>query len=43
MLMLIIKTADLSLFDDKIITDFFKHLNNLFKKYNIFKKSLKIC
>ena len=42
MLMLIVKTADLSLFDDKMIIDFFKHFNNLFKKHDIFKKNLKI-
>ena len=43
MLMLIIKVADLSLFDNKTVTDFFKCLDDLFKKHNIFKKSLKIC
>ena len=43
MLMLITKVINLSLFNDKTITDFFKHFNNLFKKHNIFKKSLKIC
>ena len=42
MLMLIIKIADLSLFNDKMMTDFFKHFNDLFKKHDIFKKSLKI-
>ena len=42
MLMLITEVADLSLFNDKTVTDFFKHFNNLFKKHDIFKKSLKI-
>ena len=42
MLMLIVETADLFLFNDKIITDFLKYFNNLFKKHSIFKKNLKI-
>ena len=42
MLMLIAEAADLPLFNDKTVTDFFKHLNNLFKKHGIFKKNLKI-
>ena len=42
MLMLITKVADLSLFNDKMMIDFLKHLNDLFKKHDIFKKSLKI-
>ena len=42
MLMLITEIADSSLFNDKIMTDFFKHFNDLFKKHDIFKKSLKI-
>ena len=43
MFMLIAEIIDLSLFNDKTITDFFKHFNNLFKKHDIFKKNLKIC
>ena len=43
MFMLIIKAADLLLFNNKIIIDFFKHFNDLFKKHDIFKKNLKIC
>ena len=42
MLMSVIKAADSSLFNDKIIIDFFKHFNDLFKKHDIFKKNLKI-
>ena len=43
MLMLIVKTADSFLFNNKIITDFLKCFNDLFKKHDIFKKNLKIC
>ena len=42
MLMSVIETADSSLFDNKIITDFLKYFNDLFKKHDIFKKNLKI-
>ena len=42
MLMSITETADSPLFNGKIVTDFLKHLNNLFKKHDIFKKNLKI-
>ena len=42
MLMLIIKIINLFLFNNKTIIDFFKCFNNLFKKHDIFKKSLKI-
>ena len=43
MLMLIIKVVDSFLFNNKIIINFFKCFNNLFKKHSIFKKNLKIC
>ena len=42
MFMLIIEAADSFLFNDKIVTDFFKCFNNLFKKHSIFEKNLKI-
>ena len=42
MLMLVTEAADLPLFNDKIMINFFKHFNDLFEKHDIFKKSLKI-
>ena len=42
MFMLIIEIADSFLFNDKMMINFFKCFNDLFKKHDIFKKSLKI-
>ena len=42
MFMLIIEIINSFLFNNKTMTNFFKHFNNLFKKHNIFKKNLKI-
>ena len=42
MLMLIVKIVNSFLFNNKMMTDFLKCFNDLFKKHDIFKKSLKI-
>ena len=42
MLILIAEAVDSFLFNNKIIINFFKCFNNLFKKHDIFKKNLKI-
>ena len=42
MLILIVKIINLSLFNNKMMINFLEHFNDLFKKHNIFKKSLKI-